>query len=121
MALGPVKRKRRRSVDSEDLDFGSGVGKDRPDDTLDLFRKHFEETFAPLPQESLNQQNSTSEEADSNDESLVTDWEGLSDSEAAIELVKDAEHVEETSFTTKPGRRSFMVCVEVSAHLVSDL
>ena len=65
-------------------------------DLNSIFRKHFEESFAPLPETSSNLDEHIDERVDSSEDSIedseVSDWSGLSDSDNDQVVVEVIDH-----------------------------
>lgn len=96
------RRKRKNSnLDSDDQSF-------HPDSHL-LFRKHFEATFQPLPEQQPQLSSVGENEEDSTDEAAISDWEGLSDVEQAEEVAYQVTSQTGGVEVSRTEQRAFMV------------
>ena len=118
MALG--KRKRR-----DQLSFPDRAAYVKIDDgnarLQELFQKHFEAHFEPLPYDHAVKEKDLSSDP-STDNSSISDWEGLSDEEEDGPEIID--HDRATAFNVElPSQetRSFMVGVRPSKHVATNL
>lgn len=90
------KRKRETQVISRTRDEAESEAshKGATVNTNDIFRKHFEATFAPLPEEDTCQSNDENEDEldDSGAESEVSVWSGLSETRDDPLVVEVVDH-----------------------------
>jgi hypothetical protein len=110
--MAPPSKKRKLSRPTSQADLSAAQ---------DVFRKHFESQFAPLPKASSNRslkQRSIREEASTNESGSEEEWSGIDDEEEDDE--EDEQEVEVVDYSSidrldgegrmdKKERRAFMV------------
>jgi hypothetical protein len=82
-------------------------------DPQEIFRRHFEAQFKPLPQ--IEKPTERSPEVRSDDSEEESDWEGISDEEENVVTVVEHQHAQShMAPMSKDELKSFMVCRQVS-------
>jgi len=105
------KRKRRApktaSIENRDVSDGSDASEI---DAQEIFRRHFEAQFKPLPiAQPASKPTAEVSEDESEEES---DWVGISDNEQTeVQVVEHAEAQARTAAMSKEELKSFMVCL----------
>ena len=100
------KRKRRTEVATADSSDHTGANEQ---DINDIFRRAFEAKFKPLPVES-EADPSPALRAEPASEEEDTIWSGLSEDEAAVQVVEHTNPDLNTAVLDKSAKRAFMVC-----------
>lgn len=112
VAEGAGERVERGGVDGVEMAGEEDSAEESERDVRDVFRRHFEARFKPLPREEWAV--AEEEEAESGGEDDEgEEWEGFeSDDEVAVPVVEHNGRVDDTSSLLDKGElRAFMVCL----------
>ena len=115
MATTLGKRKRRTAEVTQDHARDDSENSESSEvDAQELFRRHFEAKFKPLPVVKEAEKLVEAQEDDSEEES---DWDGISeDEQAAVEVVEHTDAQSRMALMSKEELKVFMVCRSSTIH-----